>query len=240
MTFFNIQSIIKLMNQKGSIALLLLLVILLSGVSFIVGFYSARQNYTTKILDTDTTPKINIPKSIESKANVDKCSYYGYLFNKDDYLPKYTVKKGDTLSSLAKAYLGSAERSAEIIELNKDRYQNLYSNSFLEIGWVLYIPPSFSFPTQRLAGYSGEVIDITSDSIVINYYSRAEKEAHPVMRLKKDIRTKYFEKDNFEIGDCVTVLTDSICYGEECKLVAIAPEQSYKKYFTESLNILNK
>lgn len=225
------------MSQKGSIALLIIFVIFLSITFFISGFYLARQNLITKLLDTNTTPETSVPKNIESNTNTDKCNYYGYLFNKDGYLPKYTIKKGDTLGSLAKTYLGNIDRYKEIVELNKDRYQNLFFDSFLEIGWILYLPPSFAFPTQGILGYEGEVIETTSDSIVIDYYSKKERDAHPVMRLKKDLRTKYFEKDNYNIGDCVGVLVDSACFGEVCNLVAIAPEDSYKEYFTEAVEI---
>ncbi len=226
-------------GERGSVLVLLLVVLILGVIFFVTGFLIGKQKVS--LLNQENNLN-NISKKannqiIKDSSSKDKCTYYGYIFNKDDYLPKYTVEKGDTLGSLAKKYLGNTERYTEIIELNKDRYQNLYINSFLEIGWILYIPPSFSFPTQRLAGYSGEIIETTSDFIVMEYYDRSVKDAHPVMRLKRDVRTKYFEKNNYNTGDCIGVLVDSACTGEICNLVAVAPEESYKAYFTMPLEI---
>lgn len=223
------------MFNKGSISLLLLFTVLLSGAFFIFGFYAAKQKNVIKSLNN--ADQVNLIKETANIVYNDKCNYYGYLFNRDDYLPRYTVKKGDTLGSLAKTYLGETERYTELIELNKERYQNLQFDSFLEIGWVLYIPPSFAFPTKRLAGYSGEVIRESDDFIVIDLYGKSVKYAHPVMQLKKEVKTKYFEKNNFNTGDCVGVLVDSVCIGEVCSLVAVAPEESYKRYFTEPLEM---
>jgi nucleoid-associated protein YgaU len=50
----------------------------------------------------------------------------------------HRIVDGDTLDLLAKRYLGSSERSREILELNRDR---LSSEDLLPIGAVLRIPP---------------------------------------------------------------------------------------------------
>jgi nucleoid-associated protein YgaU len=57
---------------------------------------------------------------------------------------RYTVAVGDTLSSIARAQLGSAARFTEIYDLNKGRPQavggTLTDPSVLRVGWVLRLP----------------------------------------------------------------------------------------------------
>ncbi|MFP5504022.1 MAG: LysM peptidoglycan-binding domain-containing protein, partial [Candidatus Sericytochromatia bacterium] len=64
---------------------------------------------------------------------------------------EYTVKRGDTLTEIAQAQLGSWQRWRELVDLNKDRYPTLQSNpDFLAIGWKLQVPAKQG--TQAPAG----------------------------------------------------------------------------------------
>lgn len=227
------------MSQKGSIATVIILLIFLSGAFFTIGLFLGKQNSLSNLSNISDQSVVKITGNT-IKIKKDKCKYYGYLSNKNNYLPKYIVQKGDTLASIAKSYLGNLNRTKEIIFLNENRYKNLYTDTFLEIGWELYLPPSYAFPTQQLAGYSGEVIDQTEDLMNIEIYGSDTKDAHPLLKLRKDPKTKYFGKNAFDKGDCVGVLVDAVNPGEGYKLVAIAPEQAYKKYFTQFSEGLNK
>ncbi len=227
------------MSQKGSIVALIILLISLSGTLFAIGLFLGRQNSLSNLSNINDQSVVKITGNT-TKIKKDKCKFYGYLSNKDNYLSKYTVQKGDTLAAIAKSYLGNLDRTKEIIFLNEDRYKNLYTDTFLEIGWELYLPPLYAFPTQQLAGYSGEVIDQTEDLMNIEIYGSDTKDAHPLLKIRKDPKTKYFEKNAFDKGDCVGVLVDAVNPGEGYKLVAIAREESYKKYFTQFSEGLNK
>ena len=221
---------IKEMAQKGSIAHLILIAIL-SVIVFIFGYFSGVQNIIERNLIGSTEEKyVSVIQPIE-----DKCEFYGYLRNQSDYLPIYRVNKDDTLTTIARDYLGDTERFNEIIELNKYKYKNLFRDSFLEIGWELFMPPSFSFPTAGLAGYSGEVMQDSDQMLTIEIYSRVEKDLHPLLRLMKVPETVYFDKRNYEVGDCVGVLVEAARSDLGNRLVAVAPEKTFKMHFTNSL-----
>jgi nucleoid-associated protein YgaU len=49
----------------------------------------------------------------------------------------YTVKKGDSLSKIAKAHYGDAREWPRIFEANRDRIKN---PDLIQPGWVLTIP----------------------------------------------------------------------------------------------------
>jgi len=49
----------------------------------------------------------------------------------------YTVKKGDSLSKIAKAHYGDANQWKKIYEANKERIKN---PDLIQPGWVLTIP----------------------------------------------------------------------------------------------------
>ena len=51
----------------------------------------------------------------------------------------YTVKYGDTLSSIANSLLGDANRYKEIIDQNKDIYLSLETSNSVRVGWELKI-----------------------------------------------------------------------------------------------------
>lgn len=65
----------------------------------------------------------------------------------------HTVMDGDTLSTLATRYLGSAGRFAEILEANRSLLRNA---DMLPIGTVLRIPPQSASPTSPLPMPTGD------------------------------------------------------------------------------------
>ncbi len=70
-----------------------------------------------------------------------ECTKNNFL-PKNQYLPAYQVKQGDTLLSIAKTQLKDASRVNELIQLNSDIYPSLsIEKPFLEKGWKLALPP---------------------------------------------------------------------------------------------------
>jgi len=67
------------------------------------------------------------PSDIEADIKVEVTDYYG----------TYTVKSGDSLSKIAKKYLGSANRYMDIFNLNTDILKN---PDLIHPGQVLKIP----------------------------------------------------------------------------------------------------
>ncbi|NLI79166.1 MAG: LysM peptidoglycan-binding domain-containing protein [Candidatus Riflebacteria bacterium] len=54
---------------------------------------------------------------------------------------EYTVKRGDTLSQIAKRFLGNPSLYREIVRLNADRYPSLMKNpNLILVGWTLRLP----------------------------------------------------------------------------------------------------
>ena len=131
------------MREKGFALPLILVIIVLGAVVFgAVAYFQLR----SKI---NIIPRLPSKNSNESNLAVEKekvrCSFYGSL-DQDFYLTKYTVRKGDTLLSIAKNELGDSSRVDELIGLNKTWYPNLsIQNPFIKAGWELRIPPKF-FP----------------------------------------------------------------------------------------------
>lgn len=87
-----------------------------------------------------------------------KCKKYGIL-PKIEAFSNYTVKQGDSLLSIAKNELGNPSRASELARLNQDAYPGLsVSNPFLEVGWVLALPPLKMVTTGEISAVAGEVM----------------------------------------------------------------------------------
>jgi len=176
------------------------------------------------------TSQLSSKSSNRSKLTVEKrgCPFYGVL-DKDFYLTKYAVRRGDTLLSIAKNELGDSSRVDELIELNKTWYPHLsIQNPFIQVGWELRIPPKF-FPKSSgvLEGVGGEVLEETEKWILIDlkYGQRVEQISY------KTPQTKYLGKDSFKLGDCVYIVKDSSGRAE-AGVLAISPQD--KNYFKDS------
>ena len=159
--------------------------------------------------------------------NKGKCAYYGFL-EKDIFLGKYIVNKGDTLLSIATKVLENSSRVEELIALNKSTYPNLsLQNSFLEVVWVLNIPPSFiNSSTGYLIGVGGEILSQNENAIELNLYAGQRGIDEGYMSYKRPY-TKYMGKESFEVGDCVIAIIDSGVH--ENTILAISTQDT--KYF---------
>ncbi len=90
-----------------------------------------------------------------------------------EFLEVYTVKKGDTLLSIAKNELNDTSRASEIVALNKylDRFPQLsLTNPFLEVGWKLYLPFEHASQTGgNIQAYAGNITGIDQGVFRISF-----------------------------------------------------------------------
>lgn len=119
---------------------------------------------------------------------------------KTEYLIPYTIQNGDTLAKIAENELNDATRVNEITKLNEDAVG-------LSAGSILYLPPeNIKTSSGNLALVSGRIIK--KDNAVWQLsYGGGEK------GLGITIPAYYFteveNKDQFLVGDCVTVFLDN-------------------------------
>jgi hypothetical protein len=127
---------------------------------------------------------------------------------KSAYLDQYVVQKGDSVLSIARDQMGDVSRVTELIELNKDVYPDLsLNNSFLEIGWIVYLTPKeFGITTGKLVYGAGKITGINGNRVTLKNYINQESYGHHYM----DESTIYVGKtmEEIAVGDCVNVITD--------------------------------
>lgn len=204
---------------------------------YVIGDASARAGAGILVISSqdknyfkDTTSEIKT-----SERTKGKCSFYGYL-DRDSFLIKYIVQKGDTVSSIAQNKLGDAARMEELIHLNNPWYPHLsIQRPFIEIGWELRLPPRI-FPKSSgfLVGSGGEILKETDKWISISLAKTKtipEEWKQPGMEYghiaDKNPRTKYLGQDNFGVGECVYIIEDT--GANENYMIAISPQD--KNYF---------
>lgn len=181
----------------------------------ILGFYFG-MNYEERILLQNQSLKNSLPvnQTVTPTVYASKCTKSNFS-SKEEFLTKYTVKQGDTLLSISKSQLKNVSRVNEIIELNKDRYPNLSINTpFLEQGWILFLPPSFTTSTNgKLYEINGEITEVRSDGTwaIIGQYSTEKR---------PDKDTKFPEKKDFKVGDCVKVMFE----GDTQRVLSVSPQ----------------
>lgn len=134
---------------------------------------------------------------------------YGFL-SKNEFLQTYTVKKGDTLISVAENQMGNSGRVDELIELNKEKYPHLsITNGFLEIGFPLYLPPrGINSSSGDLVAINGKLV--TQDAN--NWTVAVEKNNGMLTYNIYPSEITNFDskiKDDYEPGDCLTAILDS-------------------------------
>lgn len=89
---------------------------------------------------------------------------------KEDYLPSYTVQRGDTLFTVTTKELGSTSRVNEIVTLNKQNYPDLsITKPFLEVGWKLILPPTNTTKTNGLIFVVAGRVSVSSVGWGVNY-----------------------------------------------------------------------
>ncbi len=101
---------------------------------------------------------------------------------------KHTVQRGDTLSSIASQYLGSANRFDEIYEANRERLRDAND---LRIGQELIIPPRTPGITPAPATTSGSTAPATSLSPAAGAAVAPSTGATPAPVLEQDQRLKF-------------------------------------------------
>jgi len=175
-------------------------------------------------------PKSNTKKDQGSLLTHDNspCAFQTLAY--DYYLDTYIVQKGDSLLSIAETQSGSTSRVNELIQLNKEKYHGLsITNPFIEVGWELYLPPKFQKSSSgKLFGLQGRIVDQNESAFQIGTSSSMPVGSVGLVVFKQDT-TKYFGKDKFAIGDCVTIIFD-----DRSRSLAISPQD--KNYFKEGDN----
>lgn len=191
--------------KSGSIALIFIMLIVIL-VVFLVGFGL----YLDKAKNSNNRESNEVDKSRSEISG--KCRYEDVPL--DDYLEKYTVKKGDTLLSIAKSELDNSSRVQELIQLNKNTYPELsLENPFIEVGWSFYLPPKDVVTTGVLAKGHGEITEIHQSYWLVMYGQGG-------VHLEWDSSTKFENKaiDQYKEGDCITYLIDS-------KAISVSPQE---------------
>lgn len=177
-----------------------------------VGFFSFIAGQNTKpssVISAPATPTIVIPDTVKGVSDVNIspspqidlngiCAKSG-LSQKSEFLTPYTIQDGDSLVKIAETQLKDASRVNEITQLNGN-------TSGLSAGSVLYLPPlSLPKSSGNLAQVSGMIIKKDNATWQLSYGGGAKG-------LGIVIPAYYFSgvenKDDFKIGDCVTVFLD--------------------------------
>jgi hypothetical protein len=189
--------------------------------------------------DSNYLKDSSAPKTSNTTNKNTDCVYATYLDNKF-FLNEYTVVKGDSLSKVAEKQLSSATRINELIALNKTKYPNIStSNSFLEVGWVLYIPPRFFPPsTGYLIGHAGKIVSTdVNDNVVIdlnNHNSELSNSPDEVLSdelyIHKRKDTVFLGMHDYTVGKCVYIIEDT-SDGTPKTIGAIAVTPQDKNYF---------
>jgi hypothetical protein len=131
------------MNQRGALILYILLAITFISIALAFYFGGLYFRNQPKTQPNEVTVTVQSPE-----PQYPNCPKQG-LASKSDYLPTYTVKKGDTLLLIAKNQLNDVSRVSELIQLNKEEFPTLsIENPFLEQGWKLFIPPPYTQKTN--------------------------------------------------------------------------------------------
>lgn len=142
--------------------------------------------------------QLSSPSSLTTQNPVSQCEKNGY-YKKEEFLQKYTVKKGDSLLSIATSQLGDFTRVNELTMLNEDKYL-----SFAEEGWELFLPP----PQQtsgRIKKFGGKIYKIDDNYVYIQLHPGTELESIGIPKYHFDSIQNW---SSFHLNDCVIILQD--------------------------------
>lgn len=129
-----------------------------------------------------------------------QCAYD--FLGSEELLRTYTVQTGDTLYSIAKKQLGDGSRASELRKANEKRYANLKNNIFIEIGWELLLPPSWTISNDgAFSAFLGVLVSEDEDAFRV----ASDLSSPSVLNFKKNLEVRYFDKESFERGDCVII-----------------------------------
>jgi hypothetical protein len=136
------------------------------------------------------------------------CNRYAYESSVVGFLPTYTVRRGDSLLSIAKSELNDASRVGEIIEINKQQFPGLsLEKSFIEVGWKLTLPPKEIKTGGNIKVSSGKLVDIRDSGtrwLIDETGSGSGGYSHYP---KQGIISPVIE-DGIKVGDCIDILHD--------------------------------
>jgi hypothetical protein len=192
---------IKYMNQKGfSPIIFLVIVVVLSGL---VGVYylGTQQGklQATNHLASRPSPMSQNSNSAEQKDTSSKCKYDG-ITGGQEFLESYEVKEGDTLLSIAKNTLKDVSRADELAKINNNNYPNLStSNPFLEVGWVLNLPPNGSKRTNGLLFAENGRLSISQNGWGTGYPQESQR--YKIEELETALKGQEIKE-----GECVTII----------------------------------
>ena len=191
-------------------ALALILFIALPFLGYYLGMkYQAvlpnNQQLANGAVPTTPNPQPNI-------ANVCTKKSYGDI---NEILTKYSVRRGDSLLSIAKKELGDSSRLQELAVMNSDKYPTLFSspgvlaqNPFLEQGWVLSLPPKWiTSSSGQLQEVNGLIFTIRPDGHAFEISSNSGQSGH-FATINLDSNTINSNKVSFKEGNCITAIVD--------------------------------
>lgn len=152
------------------------------------------------------------PSTQQNIANTCTKNSYG---NINEILTKYTVRKGDSLLSIAKNELGDPSRLQELAVMNADKYPTLFSspgvlaqNPFLEQGWVLSLPPKWiTSSSGQLQEVNGLILAIRPEDQALEISSKRDQSGH-FASITLDSSTINNSNVNFKVGDCISAMRD--------------------------------
>lgn len=191
-------------NSNVATTSLWLLAILLTGViCFFIG-----KNSNSSAAPTDEPQKNvlsennSLPTQVPTEPPPDlasTCEITG-ASEKKDYLKSYILKEGDTVNSIAKNELGDTTRNTEILTLN----DNI---SKMTVGSILYLPPdNIKSSSGHIAQVSGRITKLDEGSWQLSY---GGGEKGPGLWMPGFWFKDLPDKNNYKVGDCVTVLFDN-------------------------------
>jgi len=197
-------------SNKGFSSVIALFSVLLV-VAGISGFFYLNKQETRQIAKEIT---VNSPSP--QNTSPDECHLSG-MQSKKEYLDSYTVKKGDTLLSIAKNELNDNSRVNELIEVNKEFYPELsLEKPFLEQGWKLYLPPK-EITTNGLIYVMSGNLSIGDKFWGVSWINGGGGGTFS----KEDLAGT-----NLKNGDCITVIYQGvdIKLGGTHKLIKVVPQ----------------
>lgn len=194
-------NITKQVIKQVIFKVLILGILLLPLLTFYLGI-KYQESRPLVVIDEPTIPQV-VPPTVNSSV----CNYG--LVPKEDYLVMYTVKKGDNLPLIAKNQLGDTTRAKQIIALNRlDNPLLNSSDSFIEVGWELYLPSKeFLRFTGIVDGIFGKLV--TKGNLTWEAILSEGQDARP-MPIEINEKTIFLDNEPFEIGDCLSIFRNGV------------------------------
>ena len=173
------------MRQKGFALILIVVVLALVGVVGVYYFGTKKGGVLPRPIPTQTA----------------QCKYKNsFSVGSEGFLDNYVVKKGDTLLSISKNVLGDVSRADELARLNHDKYPSLStSKPFLEVGWVLNLPPEGVGRTNGLIFVETGKLSIGDEGWGTGYPQKSQR--YDLIDLDKAMFGQ-----NIKEGECVIIL----------------------------------